>query len=424
LIYFVSDMKGGYGGSDIYSCFLKDDGSWTEPKNVGGVINSPHNEDGPFLYDDSTLYFSSRGHNSIGGYDIFVAKLRKDGSWTTPVNLGFPLNSAGDDLYLILAESGDAYYASDRQGGLGGLDIYHAKFNLKVDDLLANIKPVFVWGYIIDELTSEGVNADVTITNSAESETIFDGPTDEMGQFTASLPSMKKYELKIVPVDCDPTQAKKYPQTGTAYTPGYEPSQDDPVPPTSITGLITDEDGVPMQCPIEIIDIRDSKLAAKVIPDTNGAFSLTLPSASTYRFDVITAGCAHQAVVVQQVDNFTDNLVNGINVRLENIYFDFDKSYIRPDAIEIMNRHAELFIRYKDWKIKVIGHTDNMGSESYNQFLSQKRAKSVVDYLVARGAKRSHFKYEGMGFSQPVASNATEEGRQLNRRCEFRIVKW
>ncbi len=424
-IYFVSDMKGGFGGSDIYTCKLNENGSWSDPKNLGGVVNSPFNEDAPFLYDDSTLYFSSRGHNTIGGYDIFVSKLRKNGDWTTPVNLGFPLNSAGDDLYLVLGSSGDGYYSSDRQGGMGGLDLYHAKFNLNVDDLLSNIKPVFLWGYVIDEATAEGVISQVDLTNRTENKTIYKGLTDEMGQFTASLPSMKKYELTIKPKDCDPALQKKHLQTGTAYNPGYQPSADDAVPATSITGLIVDEaSGKALQFPIEVIDIRNSKLAAKIIPDSTGAFSVMLPSSNTYRFDIMSTGCLTQTVATVDVVNFTDNLVDGINVRLENIYFDFDKSYIRPDAIEIMNRHADLFIKYSNWKVKVIGHTDNMGSETYNKFLSEKRARSVVDYLVSRGAKRNRFRYEGLGYTQPVATNATEEGRQLNRRVEFRILKW
>jgi OOP family OmpA-OmpF porin len=122
-------------------------------------------------------------------------------------------------------------------------------------------------------------------------------------------------------------------------------------------------------------------------------------------------------------ENFTDNMIDGINVRLENIYFDFDQAFIRPDAIEILNRHADLFNRYPKWKILISGHTDNMGSETYNVFLSKKRAKTVADYLVARGVKRSRIKYEGKGFSKPSVANTTEEGRQLNRRCEFQFIR-
>jgi outer membrane protein OmpA-like peptidoglycan-associated protein len=423
-IYFISNKKGGFGGADIYESHLNDNGEWQEAKNIGGIVNTPYDEDACTLYDDSTLYFSSMGHNTMGGFDIFVTKLQANGEWTAPVNLGFPMNSAGDDIYLMIAQSGDGYFSSDRQGGSGGLDIYHVKFNLNVEDLLANVPPVFMWGYLLDDQTAEGVKANVTIDNKTENKVVLSGTTDSLGQFMASMPSMKSYDMTIQPFDCDLSGQKKYTQTGTAYSPGYKPSSDDPIPATSITGLLTDEKtGNPMQFPIEIIDIKASTVAARVIPDSTGKFSISLPSASTYRMNISASGCAHKAIVVAHVDNFTNNTVDGANVKLESIYFDFDKSYIRPDAIEILNRHADLFKRYKNWKILVTGHTDNMGSTSYNNFLSKNRAKTVAEYLVTRGVKRSQLKYEGMGFQRPASSNQTDEGRQLNRRCEFQIIK-
>ncbi len=423
-IYFVSDKKGGYGSSDIYISHLNEDGSWTEAENIGNVINSPYAEDAPCLFDDSTLYFSSRGHNSCGGFDIFVSKLKPNGEWTAPVNLGFPLNSSGDDLYLILAKSGDGYFSSDRQGGFGGMDLYHAKFNLKVEDLLANVSPVFAWGYLQDAATGEGVKASINVNNVTDKKEVFNSQTDTIGQFALSLPSMKKYTMNINPIDCDTANVKIVNLTGTVYTPSYEPGVSTKTPPIEISGFVKDEaTGKPFQFPIEVIDIKESSVAARCIPDEKGAFSITLPSAGSYRLNITASGCAHKAATVVLPENFTDNMIDGINVRLENIYFDFDQAFIRPDAIEILNRHADLFNRYPKWKILISGHTDNMGSETYNVFLSKKRAKTVADYLVARGVKRSRIKYEGRGFSKPSVANTTEEGRQLNRRCEFQFIR-
>lgn len=423
-IYFVSDKKGGFGGSDIYISHLNDDGSWSEAKNIGNVVNTPYGEDAPCLFDDSTLYFSSRGHNSIGGFDIFVAKIRPNGEWTAPVNLGLPLNSAGDDMYLILAQSGDGYFSSDRQNGFGGMDIYHAKFNLKVEDLLANVSPVFMWGYLQDGSTGEGVKADIKVSNTTDNKLVYKSQTDSVGQFALSLPSMKNFQMNVHPVDCQTKDIKIVTETGTVYTSTYDPKNNPTVPPIVISGVVTDEaTGTPFQFPIEIIDIKESTVAARAIPDSNGAFSVTLPSATSYRLNMTASGCAHKAITVLQPDNFTDNMIEGVNVRLENIYFDFDQAFIRPDAIEILNRHSDLFNSYPKWKVLVTGHTDNMGSETYNVFLSKKRAKTVADYLVSRGVKRSRIKYEGRGFSKPSVDNTTEEGRQLNRRCEFQFTR-
>lgn len=423
-IYFVSDKKGGFGGSDIYVSHLNADGSWTEAQNIGNVVNTPYAEDAPCLYDDSTLYFSSRGHNSIGGFDIFATKLRPNGEWTAPVNLGLPLNSAGDDMYLILAQSGDGYFSSDRQGGYGGMDIYHAKFNLQVEDLLANVSPVFMWGYLQDGSTGEGVKANVFVNNTKENRKIHNGQTDSIGQFALSLPSMKTYDMVVHPIECQTKDLNVMAQSGTVYTSAYHPENHTTVPPIVINGKITDEaTGTPFQFPIEVIDIKESTVAARAIPDSTGAFSVTLPSATSYRLNITASGCAHKAVTVIQPDNFTDNMIEGVNVRLENVYFDFDQAFIRPDAIEILNRHADLFNSYPKWKILITGHTDNMGSETYNVFLSKKRAKTVADYLVSRGVKRSRIHYEGRGFSKPSVANTTEEGRQLNRRCEFQFIR-
>lgn len=423
-IYFVSDKKGGQGASDIYTSHLNDDGTWAEAVNVGTVINTRYSEDAPCLYDDSTLYFSSRGHNSIGGYDIFVTRLKPNGEWATPVNLGYPLNSAGDDMYLILASSGDGYFSSDRQGGFGGMDIYHAKFNLKVEDLLANVAPVFVWGYLQDGSSGEGVKADINVTNVSDKKNVFSGMSDSIGQFALSLPSMKSFDLEINPLDCQTNDLTLMKQSGTVYSSAYRPDNNTSVPPIVIRGVIRDKaTGTPFQFPVEIIDIKESTVAARAIPDSTGAFMVTLPSATSYRLNITASGCAHKAVTVVQPDNFTDNMIEGMNVRLENIYFDFDQSFIRPDAIEILNRHADLFNSYPRWKVLITGHTDNMGSEIYNVFLSKKRAKTVADYLVSRGVKRSRIQYEGRGFSKPSVENTTEEGRQLNRRCEFQFVR-
>jgi tetratricopeptide (TPR) repeat protein len=126
-IYYVSDQKGGYGGTDIYYSQILPDGTWTPSKNLGPEVNSPYDEEAPFLFADSTLYYSSRGFNTMGGYDVFVTKLRKDGNWSKPANMGVPLNSPGDDLYLVVSPSGESYISSDRINGYGGFDIYHIK---------------------------------------------------------------------------------------------------------------------------------------------------------------------------------------------------------------------------------------------------------------------------------------------------------
>ena len=128
-IYFVSDRKGGLGGKDIWSAMRDANDTWGALKNMGPAINTKEDEQGLFLHADGrTLYFSSKGHASTGGYDLFTSTF-SNGEWSAPKNLGAPLNTAGDDLYLVLLADGkSAYMSSERSGGLGEKDIYQIKF--------------------------------------------------------------------------------------------------------------------------------------------------------------------------------------------------------------------------------------------------------------------------------------------------------
>ena len=124
-LYFVSDRPGGYGGTDIWMC-RRHDGGWDPPENLGPAVNSAGNEAGPFIhYDNQTLYFSSTGHTGMGGSDLFVSRRQPDGTWSEPQNLGYPVNTEGDESRLVVSADGrTAYFASDHLGGMGKNDIY------------------------------------------------------------------------------------------------------------------------------------------------------------------------------------------------------------------------------------------------------------------------------------------------------------
>jgi len=125
-IYFTSNRPGGYGGMDIWKTEMISEGVFSDPENLGDVINTPYDEVSPFIhFDQKTLYFSSNGHLGMGGKDLFYAKIQSDGNWGKPVNLGYPINSYQDESGIFINAQGNAaYFASDRPGGYGGLDIY------------------------------------------------------------------------------------------------------------------------------------------------------------------------------------------------------------------------------------------------------------------------------------------------------------
>jgi len=146
---FFSSRRGG--NADLYHCFRDENGYWSEPENLGPVINTKGTEMAPFLHPDGkTLYFSSDTHTGMGGYDLFVSRRNEKGEWSEPINLGYPINTPGDEINFIVAADGHtALISSIREGGCGGYDIY--SFQLKDDDLKP--EPVNVYDYMVDDLT-------------------------------------------------------------------------------------------------------------------------------------------------------------------------------------------------------------------------------------------------------------------------------
>ncbi|MFT3884159.1 MAG: hypothetical protein QM724_01640 [Flavobacteriales bacterium] len=168
-IYFTSDRAGGYGGRDLYRIRRLPNGEWSQPLNLGPTVNTPYDEDAPFIHSDgTTLFFSSNGHNTMGGYDIFKATLVDPDMnvWGKPENMGYPLNTVNDDIYFCLSEDGETgYFSSERPGGLGGQDIYQVVFpNSQIDYLLVR--------GVVTDANEEPVKARITLTDAAGEEIV------------------------------------------------------------------------------------------------------------------------------------------------------------------------------------------------------------------------------------------------------------
>ena len=161
-IYFSSNREGGYGGMDIYKAVKLPTGEWSKATNLGPIINTPYNEDSPFIHaDDKTLYFSSQGHQTMGGYDVFVSTIGDDGLWSVPENMGYPINSVAHDLNFVMAsDKQTGYYSSAQKGGMGGQDIYKINFKLE-----AQILSVVKGGVQSGDTTHIPIEASVTLLN-------------------------------------------------------------------------------------------------------------------------------------------------------------------------------------------------------------------------------------------------------------------
>jgi len=370
-LYFVSNRKGGLGDRDIYYSQKDKKGRWDKAINIGAPINTPYGEEGVFIHPDGkTMYFSSQGHNTMGGYDIFKSTL-VDGHWTEPVNLGYPINTPDDDVFFVISASGKhGYYASFNASGYGEKDIYMVTF-------LGDEKPVVL------------NNEDNLLASAAE-------PIKER----VIAPPMEIRTAQI----------------------------------TILKGVITDEKtGTPLEAAIELVDNTKNEVIANFNSNsTTGKYLVSLPSGKNYGIAVkaegylfhsenvdIPASAAYQEIVR---DVALKKIDVGSKIVLKNIFFDFDKSTLRPESTNELERLTNLLNENPTLKIEISGHTDNKGSANYNQVLSESRSKTVVDYLIAKGIKADRLTYKGYGLSQPMATNDTEEGRQLNRRTEFKIL--
>ena len=195
-LYFVSNRPGGFGKHDIYVSTLKEDGSWGRPVNLGKKINSDGDEESVFIHPDGkTLYFGSNGHVGMGGYDIYVSRMNDKGEWETPVNLGYPINTYGAEHSLLVNGAGDlAYFASDRPGGFGGLDLYQF-------DLYEAARPgkiTYVKGKVYDARTKQPLGAHFELIDLSTAKQVMTSDANPgNGEFLVTLPIDKNYALNV-----------------------------------------------------------------------------------------------------------------------------------------------------------------------------------------------------------------------------------
>lgn len=193
-LYFVRKPKGGQ--SDIYVVRKNYGGKWITPRRLSSAINTPYDEESPFMHPDGkTLYFSSKGHSSMGGYDIFKSELQPNGSWSKPENLGSPINTAGDDFCFVISANGSwGYYSSAKNGGYGKQDLYTIRMPIAArKHELALLK-----GKVEEEFTNKPVEADITITDNEAGDVVAKFKSNsKTGEYLVSLPAGKNYGITI-----------------------------------------------------------------------------------------------------------------------------------------------------------------------------------------------------------------------------------
>lgn len=372
-LYFISDKKeeGAIGHRDIWYSMMDEKGKWGKSTNMGTGINTRYGEEGVFVHPDGkTIYFSSQGHKTMGGYDIFKIVF-ENGKWSEPINLGYPINGPDDDVFFVVSASGKhGYYASSKGDGMGEKDIYKITF-------LGPEKPLAM----------------------SNEDNLLAGRTQPVKQVQAQ----QTVEVKTAAI-------------------------------TILKGTITDiNTKKPLGALIELVDNeRKEVIATFTANSATGKYLVSLPSGKNYGIAVKMDGylfhsenfdipaTANFQEVVKDVE--MKPIVIGSTIVLKNVFFDYNKATLKPESFLELDRVVKLLTDNPSMRIELSGHTDNTGTETYNQKLSEDRAKSCVDYLISKGIKADRLEYKGYGEMKPIDTNESEAGRANNRRTEFKII--
>lgn len=358
-LYFSSKRPGGHGGSDLYVASVTDKG-WGDVVNLGKMINSSGDDESPFIHHDNrTLYFRSNGHIGMGDFDIFIARRETlNDNFDDIKNIGYPINSAGDEggLYVSL-DGSKGYFASDQtfyegskgQMGKKNLDIY--AFDIPVS---AKPNPVtYFKTKVTDGDTGQELKALIKITDLESGQEYLSKNTAVGLDFLVPMPIGKNYSISVV-------------KKGYLYH-------------------------------SENFTLNDQHAAAQPMEKIIEIYAIPM---------------AETSVVITESKP----------IILNNIFFETGSAVLKSEStLEITNLSNQLKAN-ENLRIKILGHTDNVGSDTDNQKLSEERAKSVYSALIAQGVSASKLAYEGRGESQPIADNDTDEGKQRNRRTEFVVL--
>tara|TARA_R110002096_G_scaffold295939_1_gene490298 strand:+ start:1756 stop:5355 length:3600 start_codon:yes stop_codon:yes gene_type:complete len=282
-LYFVSEREGGLGGRDIYYCNILPNGNWALAQNIGSIINTSYDEDGVFMHPDGkTLYFSSNGHNSMGGYDIMYSTLT-DSGWTVPKNMGYPINSVDDDVFFVTTPDGKrAYYSSFKEGGFGEKDIYLIQLLDADESNLTLYRGEFTF---VDRM-SPPQGAQITIINNNTSELVgVYSPRQRDGQFSAILEADNSYHFIYEADGYDSYEEDIYVPSGASYQEIYKDIKLKPVRvgrgmtaispammrKADVNGAIT-KNGVAMQSKRIILFSEDGEVVQETTSDVKGVF--------------------------------------------------------------------------------------------------------------------------------------------------------
>ena len=410
LVFAACSRPDSRGGCDLY-IVGKIGSTWGVPQNMGDAVNSYDWDSQPALSADGrTLYFSSERTGGLGKADIWVSKMLLNGQWGKPTNLGKTVNTAGEDKSPFIHANGQTlFFATDGLVGMGGLDLFYTE-NLS------------------DTAWSKPVNLGYPINTQEDQVSLFISADCQKGYYTLDQhnnPQLrqeafldKKSPMKVLLCSFDLPDEIKAKCHQTNY----------------LKGTVYDaKTNQKIGADIELIDLKTNQTKALMSADAQtGAYLTVLNNGAKYALYVNKPGYFFKSL---SFDYSQKNNTNGVlldialtplqkNSRdvLSNLFFDSGQFSINEDSKTELEKLAKFLKTNALLRVEISGHTDDVGNERENLVLSQKRAKTVVAYLLQLGIDPARMVASGYGKTRPLVVNVTEENRRQNRRIEWRIL--
>jgi outer membrane protein OmpA-like peptidoglycan-associated protein/tetratricopeptide (TPR) repeat protein len=396
IMYFTAcNRDDGKGRCDIYIC-KKENGEWSVPENIGSPVNSSSWEAQPSISPDGkTLFFVSNRDGGLGGKDIWITTQNNAGEWSNPVNLGENINSSGDEQSpFIHPDNQTLYFSSNGRTGMGQSDLFKANRN--------------------DNGTwNEAVNLGYPINTSFDEIGLIVNAKGDRALFSSDRLNRRRrdiFEFELY------KEARPYP---VSYMKG---------------NVFDAEKKTKLQAHFELINLETDSIIMQAVSDAvTGEFLLCIPSDNDYALNVSKSGYLFYS------DNFSlkgvfdisepylkdialNPIKKGEKIILKNVFYETDSYELKQESLIELNKLLAFLNHNQEIKIEISGHTDNIGLHDYNMELSENRAKSVYTFLINNKIKPERLIYKGYGESQPISANETKEGRADNRRTEIKII--
>jgi len=419
-LYFVSDMPGGFGGTDLYVCELES-GKWSTPKNLGENINTQGNEMFPFIDSENNLYFASDGHAGLGGLDVFVSE-NHNTEFADVKNLGYPINTHRDDFGFIFDPINKTGYLSSNRNGND--DIF--SFEKKQKQVVIYTYNAHTGDFI--------VSSKIQITQNDESLPAFYTKIDKSDKMIV-LPEMN-YQFSAIKDEYEPASLSMT----YAELKEIDTLKISLLPVTYKLEVFTykEMDKKALEgTKVSLYYKENEVFVEEATVDWHGKHTFMLEKNREYKIvahnpdlDCNTLIDFQTTVGLSSSTTLYSNLgffCVGDIIEVKNIYYDLDKSNIKESAAKELDKLLEIMNRYPTMKIELRSHTDSRGSDSYNLQLSDRRARSAADYVISKGVPKKRI--VGKGYGETELLNRCKNGvkcdeteHQANRRTEFKVL--